>query len=67
MNFLDATEIRDAVRARKVKATEAVASVLARAKAANARLNAFHEILEEDAMRQAAEVDAAIAASTSAA
>ena len=62
MNFLDATEIRDAVRARKVKATEAVASVIARAKAANGRLNAFHEILEEDAMRQAAAVDARIAA-----
>jgi aspartyl-tRNA(Asn)/glutamyl-tRNA(Gln) amidotransferase subunit A len=62
MNFLDATEIRDAVRARKVKAAEAVASVIARAKAANGRLNAFHEILEEDAMRQAAAVDARIAA-----
>jgi aspartyl-tRNA(Asn)/glutamyl-tRNA(Gln) amidotransferase subunit A len=62
MNFLDATEIRDAVRARKVKATEAVASVIARAKAANGRLNAFHEILEEDAMRQAAAVDARIEA-----
>jgi aspartyl-tRNA(Asn)/glutamyl-tRNA(Gln) amidotransferase subunit A len=62
MNLSDATEMRDAVRARKAKATEVVASVLARAKAANAKLNAFHEILEEDAMRQAAAVDAAIAA-----
>ena len=35
MNFVDATELRDAVRARKVKAVEAVAGVLARAKAAN--------------------------------
>ena len=61
MNFVDATELRDAVRARKVKAVEAVAGVLARAKAANGALNAFHEILEEDAMRQAEAVDAAIA------
>ena len=62
MNFVDATELRDAVRARKVRAVEAVGAVLARAKAANARLNAFHEILEEDALRQAEAVDAAIAA-----
>ena len=62
MNLSDATEMRDAVRSRKAKATEVVASVLARAKAANASLNAFHEILEEDAMRQAAAVDATIAA-----
>ncbi|MFM7806613.1 MAG: amidase, partial [Planctomycetota bacterium] len=62
MSFTDATDLRDAVRARKVKAVEAVAGVLARAKAANAKLNAFHEILEEDAMRQAAAVDATIAA-----
>lgn len=62
MNLSDATEIRDAVRSRKVKATEVVSSLIARAKAANAKLNAFHEILEEDAMRQAAAVDAAVAA-----
>ena len=62
MNLSDATEMRDVVRSRKAKATEVVASVLARAKAANASLNAFHEILEEDAMRQAAAVDATIAA-----
>jgi aspartyl-tRNA(Asn)/glutamyl-tRNA(Gln) amidotransferase subunit A len=62
MNFVDATELRDAVRSRKVKASDAVAATLARAKAANAKLNAFHEILEEDAMRQAKAVDDAIAA-----
>jgi aspartyl-tRNA(Asn)/glutamyl-tRNA(Gln) amidotransferase subunit A len=62
MNLVDATEIRDAVRSRKAKATEVVASLITRAKAANAKLNAFHEILDEDAMRQAAAVDAAIAA-----
>ena len=61
MSFADATELRDAVRARKVKAVEAVEAVLARAKSANGALNAFHEILEDDAMRQAAAVDAAIA------
>ena len=62
MSFADATELRDAVRARKVKAVEAVGAVLTRAKAANGTLNAFHEILEDDAMRQAAAVDATIAA-----
>ena len=62
MNFADATALRDAVRGRTVKAVEAVAAVLARAKAANPKLNAFHEILEDDAMRQAAAVDATIAA-----
>ncbi|MFZ4722089.1 MAG: Asp-tRNA(Asn)/Glu-tRNA(Gln) amidotransferase subunit GatA [Phycisphaerales bacterium] len=62
MTFSDATEIRDAVRSRKAKATEIVSSLIARARAANAKLNAFHEILEEDAMRQAAAVDASIAA-----
>ena len=62
MSFLDATDLRDAVRSRKVKATEAVAGVLARAKAANAQLNAFHELLEVEAMRDAAAIDAAIAA-----
>ena len=61
MSFVDATELRDAVRARKMKAVEAVAGVLARAKAANDALNAFHEILEEDALRQARTVDEAIA------
>ena len=62
MNFIDATDLRDAVRSRKVKASDAVAATLAKAKAANAKLNAFHEILEEDAMRQAKAVDDAIAA-----
>ena len=62
MSFLDATDLRDAVRSRKVKATEAVAGVLARARAANAQLNAFHELLEEQAMRDATAIDAAIAA-----
>ena len=62
MSFLDATDLRDAVRSRKVKATKAVAGVLARAKAANAQLNAFHELLEDEAMRDAAAIDAAIAA-----
>ena len=52
MNFIDATDLRDAVRSRKLKASDAVAATLAKAKAANAKLNAFHEILEEDAMRQ---------------
>ena len=62
MNFIDATDLRDAVRSRKVKASDAVAATLAKAKAANAKLNAFHEILEEDAMRQAKAVDDSIAA-----
>ena len=62
MNFIDATDLRDAVRSRKLKASDAVAATLAKAKAANAKLNAFHEILEEDAMRQAKAVDDSIAA-----
>jgi len=60
--WVDATAIRDAVRARKIKAAEVVAGMIAKAKSANAKLNAFHEILEEDAMRQATAVDDAIAA-----
>jgi aspartyl-tRNA(Asn)/glutamyl-tRNA(Gln) amidotransferase subunit A len=60
--FTDATAMRDAVRSRQTKAVDVVRWAIDRARAANAALNAFHEILEAEAMEQAEAVDRRIAA-----
>jgi len=50
------------VRARRVTARETVVAALARIRARDPRLNCFSAVLEEDALRDAAAVDAALAA-----
>jgi aspartyl-tRNA(Asn)/glutamyl-tRNA(Gln) amidotransferase subunit A len=62
MPFRDATELRNAVRSRQVKAVDALEAVLQRALAVNPALNAFHEILVDDALAQAQAIDRTITA-----
>ena len=60
--FTDATAMRDAVRSRQAKASEVTRWAIDRAKRANPSLNAFHEILESEAMEQAEAIDRRVAA-----
>ena len=62
MNPSDGLGIAADVRTRRVTARETTAAALARIHARNPGLNCFSAVLEEDALRDAAAVDAALAA-----
>ena len=62
MTSASARELASAVRSRRLSATEAVEETLAQIAARNGAINAFTAVLGERALKEAAAVDAALAA-----